>query len=100
MSVQLGPGTWEPVCAGAGRSNDKKIKARNNAAKRAFRWSHGLLMSLFLIFIYMHGIGIFLFTKGFLLTRMVLEHKSSCEVNPLAHYGGETAKMGAVIRRG
>ena len=30
----------------------------------------------------LHGIGIFLFTKGFLLTRLVLEEKSQCGVLP------------------
>lgn len=31
---------------------------------------------------YVHVVGIFFFTKGFLLTRMVLEDKSSCDVLP------------------
>lgn len=31
---------------------------------------------------FVHVVGIFFFTKGFLLTRMVLENKSSCDVLP------------------
>ncbi len=30
-----------------------------------------------------HALGIYLFTKGFLLTRLVLEHKSACAASPL-----------------
>ena len=31
---------------------------------------------------FLHVVGVFFFTKGFLLTRMVLDNKSSCEVLP------------------
>lgn len=33
---------------------------------------------------FLHVVGIFFFTKGFLLTRMVLENKSSCDVLPFS----------------
>ena len=80
----------------AGRSRDEKVKKRNEAARRQFKFGHGLLVGLLLIFVYLHGVGIFLFTKGFLLTRVVLEHKSSCDVNPLAaETSGDVHKMGA-----
>ncbi|KAF8541418.1 hypothetical protein BDD12DRAFT_829137 [Trichophaea hybrida] len=71
----------------AKRSKDEQVKLRNKIAQRDFKYSHGLLVALLLSFFYLHGVGIFLFTKGFLLTRLVLEHKSSCAVSPLQEYG-------------
>lgn len=49
-------------------------------------------MLLMLLFIYLHGAGLFLFTKGFLLTRLVLPTKSTCEISPLHKYDGYTPK--------
>lgn len=37
----------------------------------------------------LHGLGIYFFTKGFLLTRLVLDHKSECALPPL-HLGGKS----------
>jgi len=71
----------------AKRSKDEQIKLRSKIAQRDFKYSHGLLVALLLSFFYLHSVGIFLFTKGFLLTRLVLEHKSSCAVSPLQEYG-------------
>ncbi|KAK5094929.1 mannose-ethanolamine phosphotransferase gpi13 [Exophiala xenobiotica] len=57
---------------------------RPNARHRAvtFKVSH-ILVSLFFVWLsIIHIIGLFLFTKGFLLTRLVLEDKSSCDILP------------------
>ena len=47
---------------------------------------------------FLHIVGIFFFTKGFLLTRMVLENKSSCDVLPFdsssSHRIQKTGKHG------
>jgi phosphatidylinositol glycan class O len=70
-----------------GRLRDEKVKQRNAIARRNFKYQHGLLVTLLLCFFYLHGVGLFLFTKGFLLTRLVLDHKSECAVSPLQEYG-------------
>ncbi|KAA8913303.1 hypothetical protein FN846DRAFT_930568 [Sphaerosporella brunnea] len=69
------------------RLRDEKVKQRNAIALRNFKYQHGLLVALLLCFFYLHAVGLFLFTKGFLLTRLVLEHKSECTVSPLQEYG-------------
>jgi GPI ethanolamine phosphate transferase 3 subunit O len=33
---------------------------------------------------FLHVLGLYFFTKGFLLTRLVLDHKSECSVSPIA----------------
>lgn len=71
----------------SGRSRDQKVKKRNLAAARNFRYTHGLLVALLLAFFYLHASGIYLFTRGFLLTRTVLENKSTCAVSPLLEHG-------------
>jgi phosphatidylinositol glycan class O len=43
---------------------------------------------------FLHVVGVFFFTKGFLLTRMVLENKSSCEVLPF----GDASSHSAVVK--
>lgn len=68
----------------AGRSLERNMQIESSN----FKTSHGLLVLLLLVFFYLHAVGIFLFTKGFLLTRMELEHKSSCEASPLIENEG------------
>lgn len=60
------------------------LKNRSNTRHRAiaFKVSH-ILVSLFFVWLFVvHIIGLFLFTKGFLLTRLVLEDRSSCDILP------------------
>ncbi|KAH7073965.1 hypothetical protein BKA63DRAFT_472486 [Paraphoma chrysanthemicola] len=56
-------------------------------AKRAsqvhFKAAHGLIVAFFTFIILLHIAGIYLFTSGFLLTRLVLDHKSECAVPPI-----------------
>ncbi|KAL7270377.1 mannose-ethanolamine phosphotransferase gpi13 [Rhizina undulata] len=79
-----------------GRSKDPEVKRRNEYRMKAFQHTHGLLVCLLLSFFYLHAVGIFLFTRGFLLTRLVLDQKSNCSVSPLEEYGdiGETSPDG------
>ncbi|KAK2739190.1 mannose-ethanolamine phosphotransferase gpi13 [Myotisia sp. PD_48] len=62
---------------------------RNKQKEKEFKIQHagilGLLGWIFLI----HVIGIFFFTKGFLLTRLVLEDKSQCDILPFEKLGME-----------
>lgn len=68
------------------RSRDAVTRKRNLQQQSAFKYSHSLIVGLLLFFVYLHGVGIFLFTKGFLLTRLVLGQKSTCEISPLKGY--------------
>ncbi|KAL9107367.1 MAG: hypothetical protein Q9227_007732 [Pyrenula ochraceoflavens] len=48
-----------------------------------FKISHALQIIFFLWLFSLHLIGIYIFTKGFLLTRLVLDYKSECNVPPI-----------------
>lgn len=78
--------------AAASAAREKELAAKRvrdgqlRLALRDFKYAHGLLVCLLLSFLYLHAVGIFLFTRGFLLTRLVLEHKSSCLVPPLPQH--------------
>ncbi|PWW72328.1 hypothetical protein C7212DRAFT_286756 [Tuber magnatum] len=75
---------------------DPEVRKRNLFRQREFKFSHSLLVLLLLFFVFLHGVGLFLFTRGFLLTRLVLREKSSCDVSPLGSgvdwKGGDIAK--------
>ncbi|THW49132.1 hypothetical protein D6D21_02608 [Aureobasidium pullulans] len=56
-----------------------------NERRQTFKRRHGFLVGFFtLILRVFHVLGIFLFLSGFLLTRLVLDHKSECAVSPVA----------------
>lgn len=76
----------QPEQLATSRSRDSMVRKRNLQQKSAFKHSHGLLVSLLLFFVYLHGVGILLFTKGFLLTRLMLGQQSSCETSPLHEF--------------
>ncbi|XP_014561851.1 hypothetical protein COCVIDRAFT_11683 [Bipolaris victoriae FI3] len=48
-----------------------------------FKASHGILVAFFCFMLVLHVFGIYLFTSGFLLTRLVLDHKSECALPPI-----------------
>ncbi|KAH9867693.1 hypothetical protein IAQ61_008287 [Plenodomus lingam] len=48
-----------------------------------FKAAHGLMVGFFLFVLVLHVAGIYLFTSGFLLTRLVLDHKSECASPPI-----------------
>lgn len=72
----------------------QKKKAAEEATE--FRIVHGLFVGFLLWIVALHGAGIFLFTKGFLLTRNVLENISECEVIP----GGGGSSPDTVVTQG
>ncbi|KAF2454481.1 hypothetical protein BDY21DRAFT_308968 [Lineolata rhizophorae] len=57
--------------------------ADNKRAEVQFKASHGLLVAFFVWILLLHVFGIYLFTSGFLLTRLVLEEKSKCDFPPI-----------------
>ncbi|EEP78660.1 conserved hypothetical protein [Uncinocarpus reesii 1704] len=70
-------------------SEEELIKAvrqrdvqRNKAKEKGFKTVHGGVLGLFGWLMFIHLVGIFFFTKGFLLTRLVLDTKSECSVLP------------------
>ncbi|KAE8388208.1 glycosylphosphatidylinositol anchor synthesis protein [Aspergillus alliaceus] len=63
--------------------------------ERDFKLKHLGSLGVLGWILFVHVVGIFFFTKGFLLTRMVLENKSSCEVLPFR----DTSSHSAVGKR-
>ncbi|MCJ1473004.1 mannose-ethanolamine phosphotransferase gpi13 [Lambiella insularis] len=59
------------------------LNAHNRQAAIQFKSLHLLVVAFFLWILYVHILGIYFFTKGFLLTRLVLDYKSECSVPPL-----------------
>lgn len=64
------------------RQPDIDIQAVNRRKEVLFKASHFLLIGFFLWILLLHAIGIYFFTKGFLLTRLVLDYKSECAAPP------------------
>ncbi|KAL8734545.1 MAG: hypothetical protein Q9166_001445 [cf. Caloplaca sp. 2 TL-2023] len=65
------------------RPSDDLIAHNNRKKAVQFKASHGLLIAYFLWIFALHALGIFFFTKGFLLTRLVLDHRSECASPPI-----------------
>ena len=60
-------------------SRDRQNSQRQKGFDRRWGWTLGFWVWLLV----MHGMGIWLFTGGFLLTRLVLEEHSSCTAPPI-----------------
>ncbi|KAH6653976.1 GPI ethanolamine phosphate transferase [Truncatella angustata] len=61
---------------------------RKNTYEKRFRWTVGFWLWMLCI----HVIGLYLFTSGFLLTRLVLEEQSECAsppIEPLTRWKGQ-----------
>ncbi|KAI9656363.1 MAG: mannose-ethanolamine phosphotransferase gpi13 [Alyxoria varia] len=65
----------------------KQVEAINKQKEVAFKATHGLLIAFIFLIIVVQALGIYLFTTGFLLTRLVLEHKSECATPPISPHG-------------
>ena len=61
----------------------RSIEAAIRRDEVQFKATHGLLVVFFLWITAIHGSGIYLFTRGFLLTRLVLEQQSHCDISPV-----------------
>ncbi|KAI4095351.1 MAG: hypothetical protein LQ344_001649 [Seirophora lacunosa] len=68
-------------------SSDESITRNNKRRAIQFKATHGLLIGFFLWIVALHALGIYFFTKGFLLTRLVLDHVSQCDSPPIAIQG-------------
>ncbi|KAK2852128.1 hypothetical protein FQN49_005345 [Arthroderma sp. PD_2] len=74
-----GPVVSQPELA---KGKEKDIQ-RNKQKEKEFKIQHIGILLLLGWFFFVHITGIYFFTKGFLLTRLVLEDKSQCDVLPL-----------------
>ncbi|MCJ1285560.1 mannose-ethanolamine phosphotransferase gpi13 [Xylographa opegraphella] len=61
----------------------QELAERNRKSMVRFKSLHLLVVGFFLWILFLHAIGIYFFTKGFLLTRLVLNDKSECLQPPL-----------------
>ncbi|KAL8796063.1 MAG: hypothetical protein Q9195_001639 [Heterodermia aff. obscurata] len=62
---------------------EDRISATNKRKRLRFQASHTLLIGFFVWILSLHALGIYFFTKGFLLTRLVLDFHSTCGASPL-----------------
>ncbi|KAF2672279.1 hypothetical protein BT63DRAFT_369723 [Microthyrium microscopicum] len=62
----------------------RRAAASLKQAEILFTVKQGLLMTWFAILVLLHVLGLYLFTSGFLLTRMVLDDTSNCTAPPVA----------------
>ncbi|MCJ1249915.1 mannose-ethanolamine phosphotransferase gpi13 [Trapelia coarctata] len=63
--------------------SDQSSDEQSRIAAIRFKSLHLLVVTFFLWILLLHTVGIYFFTKGFLLTRLVLDHKSECLSPPL-----------------
>ncbi|KAF1997247.1 hypothetical protein P154DRAFT_471438 [Amniculicola lignicola CBS 123094] len=64
------------------RARTGDAAAANKQGEVHFKASHNILVAFFTWILLLHVLGIYLFTSGFLLTRLVLDEKSECDVLP------------------
>ncbi|KAL8698429.1 MAG: hypothetical protein Q9201_006575 [Fulgogasparrea decipioides] len=76
-------------------SSNGLIEKNNNRKAIQFKALHSLLILFFLWIFTLHALGIFFFTKGFLLTRLVLDDKSQCAVPPIEVSGSNLGSYAA-----
>ncbi|RAO64987.1 uncharacterized protein BHQ10_000999 [Talaromyces amestolkiae] len=69
--------------AGLTTSSQPSKAEITKALERDFKWKHLGAVGILLWICFLHIVGVYFFTKGFLLTRLVLDNKSTCDVVPL-----------------
>ncbi|KAE8148460.1 hypothetical protein BDV25DRAFT_17077 [Aspergillus avenaceus] len=77
----------------SGRGSNRQDSS-DERLEREFKAKHLGSLGVLGWILFIHVVGIFFFTKGFLLTRMVLENKSSCQVLPFE----DSSKLSAVSK--
>ncbi|MCJ1395320.1 mannose-ethanolamine phosphotransferase gpi13 [Xylographa bjoerkii] len=61
----------------------QELTENNRRSAVRFKSLHLLVIGFFLWILFLHAVGIYFFTKGFLSTRLVLDDKSECLLPPL-----------------
>ncbi|KAK2764934.1 mannose-ethanolamine phosphotransferase gpi13 [Arachnomyces sp. PD_36] len=75
----------------------RRDERRNKRKEGRFRAAHGWCLGLMGWVVFVHLVGIYFFTKGFLLTRLMLEDKSDCQILP---FDGSERDAGASAEEG
>ncbi|KAI5367709.1 Putative Type I phosphodiesterase/nucleotide pyrophosphatase/phosphate transferase [Septoria linicola] len=65
------------------QSASQDVKAQNKKRNLEFRAQHGLVVAFFVLILIFHALAIYLFLNGFLLSRLVLQHRSDCAKPPI-----------------
>ncbi|PNY29512.1 GPI ethanolamine phosphate transferase 3 [Tolypocladium capitatum] len=86
QAARLGLPTEQERTAALEQQREQLNEQRHKAYERRWRWTVAFWAWLLII----HALGIWLFTSGFLLTRLVLEDKSNCTAPPVE---GELAPL-------
>lgn len=80
--------------AKAAKGQEEMVKAarareeqRMREKEREFKIKHAGVLGILGWIFFLHVVGVYFFTKGFLLTRMVLESKSQCDILPFDNAG-------------
>ncbi|KAI9756975.1 MAG: mRNA binding protein puf3 [Chaenotheca gracillima] len=76
---------------GRQQGGGKKATAANKQQEVRFKAAHGILVAFLTWVFVIHVLGIYFFTKGFLLTRLVLDDISECSVSPVGGDSGLAA---------
>ncbi|MCJ1385138.1 mannose-ethanolamine phosphotransferase gpi13 [Xylographa soralifera] len=66
-----------------GSKSAQELAENNRKSAVRFKSLHLLVVGFFLWILFLHAVGIYFFTKGFLLSRLVLDDKSECLQPPL-----------------
>ncbi|KAI9812081.1 MAG: mannose-ethanolamine phosphotransferase gpi13 [Phylliscum demangeonii] len=66
----------------AGSSPQGRTGHDADLPERRGKWEHARLLTFLTWIFLIHAAGIYFFTRGFLLTRLVLDHHSECHVSP------------------
>ncbi|KAI9793352.1 MAG: mannose-ethanolamine phosphotransferase gpi13 [Peltula sp. TS41687] len=67
----------------------KQKRERVAQIERQFKANHARLILFFTCVLFIHAAGIYYFTRGFLLTRLVLNDRSKCAVSPIQGPAGQ-----------
>ncbi|KAK4890832.1 mannose-ethanolamine phosphotransferase gpi13 [Elasticomyces elasticus] len=71
-----------------------ELKNQNKRAAVQFKAQHALVVAFFVLLLVFHALGIYLFCSGFLLSRLVLQDRSQCDVPPAeVQHGYTTGSM-------
>ncbi|MCJ1403816.1 mannose-ethanolamine phosphotransferase gpi13 [Xylographa trunciseda] len=82
-AVQLTDGANGLLKRGTSSKSAQELADNNRRSAVRFKSLHLLVVGFFLWILFLHAVGIYFFTKGFLLTRLVLDDKSECLMPPL-----------------
>ncbi|KAL1960047.1 hypothetical protein VTO42DRAFT_219 [Malbranchea cinnamomea] len=86
MRQQRGAASESELIEEIKKQDAKKNEEENKKKESVFKRQHLGILGLLGWLLFIHLVGIYFFTRGFLLTRLVLDNKSECNVLP---FGGE-----------